>query len=63
VRRLGLAFVVVGVIGGFLVANAISTGHLTIAALATDPPGTRAAQVGVGAAPFMVLIIIGLVLL
>ena len=43
--------------------NVISTGHLAIAALATDPPGTRAAQVGVGVAPFMLLIIIGLVLL
>ena len=63
VRRLGLAMVVVGVVGGFLVANAISSGRWEIAALATDPPGTRAAQVGVGAAPFMVLMVIGLVLM
>jgi energy-coupling factor transport system substrate-specific component len=63
VRRFGLLLVVLGVVGGFLVANAISTGHLTIAALATDPPGTRAAQVGAGAAPFIALVVIGLVLL
>jgi energy-coupling factor transport system substrate-specific component len=61
--RVGLGLVVVGVVAGFLVANAISTGHLEIAALATSPPGTRAAQVGVGVAPFLLLIIIGLLLL
>ena len=62
-RRVGLALAVVGVVGGFVVANAISTGRLEIAALATDPPGTRAAQVGVGTAPFILLLLIGLFLL
>ncbi|MDX2166966.1 MAG: QueT transporter family protein [Deltaproteobacteria bacterium] len=62
-RRLGLALVVVGALAGFLIGNAISTGRLEIAALATDPAGTRAAQVGVGVAPFLVLVLIGLLLL
>jgi energy-coupling factor transport system substrate-specific component len=63
VRRVGLAVLVVGVVGGFVVGNAISTGRWEIAALATNPPGTRAAQVGVGVAPFIALMLIGLVLL
>lgn len=62
-RRLGLALVVVGVVGGFVVGNAISAGRWEIAALATDPPGTRAAQVGVGVGPFIALLLLGLVLL
>lgn len=63
VRRLGLALVALGVLGGFVAGNAISAGQFEIAALATDPPGTRAAQVGAGVAPFVILLIIGLVLL
>ena len=51
--------VVVGTVGGFVVGNLLSTGRLEIAALATDPPGTRAAQVGVGVAPFVLLVLIG----
>jgi energy-coupling factor transport system substrate-specific component len=62
-RRVGLLLVVVGVAGGFVVANAISTGRLEIAALASDPPGTRAAQVGIGTAPFILLLLLGLLLL
>ncbi|MBX3028077.1 QueT transporter family protein [bacterium] len=63
VRRLGLALLALGVVGGFVVGNAISAGRWEIAALATDPPGTRAAQVGVGVAPCIALVLIGLVLL
>jgi len=63
VRRLGLALAAIGVIGGFVVGNAISTGQLEIAALLTDPPGTRAAQIGVGLLPFLLLILIGMLLL
>ncbi|MEO8605182.1 MAG: QueT transporter family protein [bacterium] len=62
-RRLGLALLAIGVVAGFVVANAISTGHLEIAALATTPPGTRAAQVGVGVLPCLLLIVVGLLLL
>jgi energy-coupling factor transport system substrate-specific component len=62
-RRVGLALVALGVLGGFLIANAISTGQLEIAALATQPAGTRAWEVGAGVAPFFVLILIGLLLL
>lgn len=61
--RIGLVLVALGVIGGFVIGNAISTGRLEIAALATVPPGTRAAQVGAGVAPFWLLIVIGLLLL
>jgi len=63
VRSLGLAAVVAGTVGGFAVGNLLSTGHLELAALATNPPGTRAAQVGVGVAPFVLLVLIGVSLL
>jgi energy-coupling factor transport system substrate-specific component len=60
---IGLTAVVVGTLGGLIVGNLLSTGQIEIAALATDPPGTRAAQVGVGVAPFVVLVLIGVLLL
>jgi energy-coupling factor transport system substrate-specific component len=63
VRRLGLALVVIGVGGGFIAANALSTGRWEISAHAADPPGARAGQVGVGVAPFIILVMIGLMLL
>ena len=59
----GLAAVVLGTVGGFVVGNLISTGRIEIAALATIPPGTRAGQIGAGVAPFIALIIVGLLLL
>jgi len=62
-RRVGLAVVAVATIGGFIVGNLLSTGQIEIAALATNPPGTRAAQVGVGVAPFIALIGLGIWLL
>ena len=62
-RWLGLAMIAAGTIGGLLVGNLISTGSIELAPLATDPPGTRAAQVGVGVAPFVILVLIGLLLL
>ena len=40
-----------GAVGGFVVGNLISTGRIEIAALATNPPGTRAGQVGAGVCP------------
>jgi hypothetical protein len=62
-QRVGLAVVAVATIGGFIVGNLLSTGQIEIAALATNPPGTRAAQVGVGVAPFIALIGLGILLL
>ena len=62
-RRLGLAAVVIGVVGGLVVGNLLSTGRIEIAALVTQPPGTRAAQVGVGVAPFVALVGLGVILL
>jgi len=61
--RLGVALVALGVVAGFIVGNAISTGHLEIAALVTSPPGTRAAQVGVGILPCLAVVGLGLLLL
>jgi energy-coupling factor transport system substrate-specific component len=60
---IGLAAVIAGTVGGLIAGNLLSTGRIELAALATDPPGTRAAQVGVGVAPFIALIILGLLLL
>jgi energy-coupling factor transport system substrate-specific component len=62
-RWLGVAAVVTGTVGGFVVGNLLSTGRLELAALATTPPGTRAAQVGVGVAPFVLLLLAGVLLL
>src|SRR4030095_490611 len=59
----GLTAVVLGTVGGFVVGNLISTGRIEIAALATNPPGARAGQVGAGFAPFSGLIFFGLLLL
>jgi energy-coupling factor transport system substrate-specific component len=62
-RWVGLAAMIVGTVGGFVVGNLLSTGRLEIASLASDPPGTRAAQVGLGVAPFILLLLIGALLL
>jgi energy-coupling factor transport system substrate-specific component len=62
-RRLGLAAVVAGTVGGFVVGNLLSTGQIELAALASDPPGPRTAQVAVGVAPFVALIVLGVLLL
>jgi energy-coupling factor transport system substrate-specific component len=58
-RRVGLAVFATGAIGGFVAANLLSTGRVAFAALAFDPPATRAAQVGVGVAPFIALLVLG----
>jgi energy-coupling factor transport system substrate-specific component len=62
-RWIGLLAIVLGVGGGFVVGTLISTGQIEIAALASNPPGTRAAQVGVGVVPFVLLVVIGVALL
>jgi len=62
-RRIGIAAVVVGTIGGFVIGNLLSTGQIEIAALASHPPGARAAQVGFGLLPFVGLVLLGVVLL
>jgi energy-coupling factor transport system substrate-specific component len=62
-RWVGLAAIAVGTVGGLVAGNLISTGRIELAALATDPPGTRAASVGFGVAPFVVLIVIGMLLM
>ena len=62
-RGVGLAAVIAGVVGGFVLGNLLSTGRIEIAALASQPPGTRAAQVGVGVAPFVALVALGVALL
>ncbi len=62
-RRVGLVIVVAALVSGFVVGNLLSSGRLEFAVLATDPPGTRAAQVGVGMLPIMILLAIGVLLL
>jgi len=62
-RWIGLAVVVLATVGGLVVGNLLSTGRIELPMLATDPPGTRAAQVGVGLAPFVALLVIGILLL
>jgi energy-coupling factor transport system substrate-specific component len=62
-RWIGLAVVALATVGGLVVGNLLSTGRIELPMLATDPPGTRAAQVGVGVAPFVALLVIGILLL
>ena len=62
-RWLGLLLIVVATLGGLSAGNLISTGRLVLPALTTDPPGTRAAAVGVGLSPAMLLLLIGVALL
>jgi energy-coupling factor transport system substrate-specific component len=62
-RWLALTAVAVGTLGGLVFGNLLSTGRLELAALATDPPGTRAAQVGAGVAPFIAVLLLGVALL
>lgn len=62
-RRVGLAAMASGAVGGLIAGNLLSLGWIEIAALATDPPGTRAAQIGVGLLPFIALMVIGACLL
>ncbi len=63
VRLLGLALVVIATVAGLIAGNLLSTGQIAIPALAADPPGTRAAQVGVGLLPIIILLLIGVALL
>jgi energy-coupling factor transport system substrate-specific component len=62
-RRLGLVLVVVATIAGLVVGNLISTGQLALPFLAAGAGGTRAAQVGFGLLPIIVLLLIGAALL
>lgn len=62
-RILGLAAVVAGTVGGFVVGNLLSTGQIELAALVSEPPVPRTAQVTLGIAPFVALILLGVLLL
>jgi energy-coupling factor transport system substrate-specific component len=62
-RWLGLLLIVLATAGGLVAGNLISTGRVVLPALTGDPPGTRAAAVGVGLSPAMLLLLIGVVLL
>ena len=63
VRRLGFVLLVAAVLAGIVFGNLLSTGRLELPPLATDPPGTRAAVVGVGLLPIIVLLFVGAFLL
>lgn len=62
-RWLGVLCIVAATVGGMVVGNLLSAGRLEIAALVTEPAGTRAAQVGVGLLPFVGLLWLGVALL
>jgi hypothetical protein len=63
-RKVGLATVVVAVAGGFAVGNLLSTGGEALSFLAAaDPGGTRAAEVGLGLLPLVLLLLLGAALL
>jgi energy-coupling factor transport system substrate-specific component len=64
-RRLGLALVVVATVAGMVLGNLLSTGRLNVPFLAHPDTlaTTRAADVGLGLVPAIVLLLIGVALL
>ncbi len=64
-RRIGLTIVVAATIGGMLCGNLLSTGRMTVPFLAHADTitTTRAADVGVGLLPLMLLLLVGIVLM
>lgn len=62
-RRVGLLLVVVATIAGLVVGNLLSTGQLSVPFLAVEQGGTRAAHVGLGLLPIILLLILGAALL
>jgi energy-coupling factor transport system substrate-specific component len=70
VRRLGLALVVVATLAGMILGNLLSTGRVQLpllshpdAASGAAASGTRALDVGVGLAPLIGLLLIGVALM
>jgi energy-coupling factor transport system substrate-specific component len=63
IRVTGLVLVVTAIVGGMVAGNLISTGRIELAGLSTEPPGTRAAAVGVGLSPAVIALLIGAALL
>lgn len=63
IRWLGVAIVVTAVPLGFAVGNLISTGRLSLPLVGAVAGGTGALQIGVGLAPVLLLLILGLSLL
>ncbi len=64
-RRLGLAIVIAATISGMICGNLLSTGRVTVPFLshADTLATTRAADVGVGLLPLMLLLLFGIVLM
>lgn len=64
-RRLGLVLVVAATVGGMVLGNLLSAGRLSVPVLpqAVAASTTRAAEVGVGMLPVMVLLLVGVLLL
>jgi energy-coupling factor transport system substrate-specific component len=65
IRLLGLALVVLATIGGMVLGNLLSTGSLAVPLLASADPAstTRAAAVGLGLLPVILLLLLGVALL
>lgn len=63
-RRVGLLTVAATVAGGFAAGNLLSTGSETVSFLAaSEAGGTRAAEVGLGLLPIVLLLLLGAALL
>jgi len=64
-RRLGLAIVVTATVGGMVLGNLLSTGHMTLPFLpvVATASSTHAAAVGFGLAPAIALLLLGVTLL
>jgi energy-coupling factor transport system substrate-specific component len=62
-QRFGLVLVLVATVAGLVVGNLLSTGQLALPFLAAEEGGTRAAQVGLGLLPIILLLLLGAALL
>ena len=63
VNRLALAVVVVATLSALVVGNLLSTGQIALPFLESDASGTRAAQVGLGLLPIILVLLLAALLL
>jgi len=63
VQLIGLVVVVVALGGGMILGNGLSTGRLSVPGLSATASATHATQVGIGLAPVVALVVMGLSLL
>lgn len=63
VSRVGLALVVVATVAALVIGNLLSTGAIALPFLEPDASGTRAAQVGLGLLPIIIVLFLAAALL